>query len=293
MAFIASNARLGLVDLSTVTNLIGTPFTAGNVLPSVTLEPQLGETCTGWDANLGGGEFAYFKCAGTVVASQTISSITISAQTTTGNITTATATVTTASAHGLTLGANSVTITGAVPNGYNGTYQVVTVPTTTTFTYTISYNNSQNLSTNIIPTISATTVGTYVAGIGAGAVCELAYSLANGYLTITATPWTGTTIQGKPLYVALNNMAPNYYGWFQYEGAAIAVVNGTITVNGPLYWQANGTVSNTAVASKQFVSATAASLVSSVIGQGSTAVTLPAYQAVVFVNSPTSQDAIT
>ena len=282
MAFIASNARLGLVDLSTVTNTIGTPFSAGSQLPSVTLEPQLGETCTGWDPNLGGGEFSYFKVAATVVASQTISSITIS-----GN----TATVTTASAHGLVLGANSVTITGAVPTGYNGTFQLQTVGSTTTFTYTIP--NPPSTGGPAVPTVSATTVGTYVAGIGAGAVCELAYALSGGYLTITATPWTGTTIQGKPLYVALNNMAPGYYGWFQYEGAAITVVNGTITVNGPVYWQSNGTVSNTAVASKQMVSATAATLVSSVIGQGNAAVTLPAYQAVVFMNSPSSQDAIT
>lgn len=273
MAFIASNARLGLVDLSIVSNTLGTPGISQ--LPSVTLEPQLGETCTGWDPNLGGGEFAYFKCAATVVAAQTISSITISGTT---------ATVTTGSAHGLILGANSVNLAGVVPTGYNGLYQLVTVPTTTTFTITIPTGT---------PTVSATTVGTYVAGIGAGAVCELAYSLSAGYLTITATPWTGTTVQGKPLYVSLNNMLPGYFGWFQYEGAAITVVNGTITVGNPVFWQANGTLSNTAVASKQMVAATAASLVSSTIGQGSAAFALPAYQALVFMNSPSSQDAIT
>lgn len=282
MAYIGSIPRLGEVDLSTVVQP-GNPGTPGvGGLPAVTLESQLGEIICGYDDNLGGGEFMYVKCATTVVAAQTISSITIS-----GN----TATLTTASAHGLTVGASSITVTGAVPNGYNGTYQVVTSGSTTTLTYTIPAATSTNGI--VVPTVSATTVGTYVAGIGAGAVCELAYSLASGFLTITATPWTGTTIQGKPLGVALANIPATYYGYLQVQGAAVTVTNGTITVNSPVYWQANGTVSNSAVASKQMVSATAASLISSVIGQGNAAVTLPAYQALVFVQYPSSQDAIT
>jgi hypothetical protein len=93
--------------------------------------------------------------------------------------------------------------------------------------------------------------------------------------------------------VALNNMGPSYYGWFQVEGAAVVVTSGTITVGNALYWQANGTVSNTGVASKQIVGATAASLISSVIGQGSSAVTLTAIQAIAFLDRPTSQPAIT
>lgn len=276
MAYVASNPRLGIVDLSSVVVPPNPGVPGISALPAVTLEPQLGEVVTGWDPNLGGGEFAYFKVAATVVAAQTISSITISGTT---------ATVTTGSAHGLTLGSNSVTITGAAPSGYNVTNAtVVTVPSSTTFTYSIPTNT---------PTISATSVGAYTVGLGAGAVCELAYSLAAGYLTITATPWTGTTVQGKPLSVALNNMGAGTYGWFQIEGATITVVNGTITVGNPVYWQSNGTLSNTGVASKQMVNATAASLVSSVIGQGNAAVTLPAYQALVFVDRPFAQGAIT
>jgi hypothetical protein len=47
------------------------------------------------------------------------------------------ATVTTASAHGLRVG-DYVTISGAVETAYNGTVQIATVPTTTTFTYTVA-----------------------------------------------------------------------------------------------------------------------------------------------------------
>lgn len=57
MTFKCSNPRLGVVDISTTTTIA--PGT-GN-LPSVVLEPQLGEVVTGWDPYLGGGEFIYLK----------------------------------------------------------------------------------------------------------------------------------------------------------------------------------------------------------------------------------------
>ena len=83
---------------------------------------------------------------------QTISSIT--------RVTT-TATLTTASAHNLTTG-TFVTVSGAVPVEYNGTFSI-TVVDTTSFTYTM-------LST---PSGSASTVGSYLVGkwsqIGGGA----------------------------------------------------------------------------------------------------------------------------
>jgi len=59
------------------------------------------------------------------------------------------ATLTTSSAHGLVTG-NQITITGASPAAYNGTF-VITVTGTTTFTYTMASTPSTN----------ATTVGTY------------------------------------------------------------------------------------------------------------------------------------
>lgn len=48
-----------------------------------------------------------------------------------------TATLTTSSAHGLKRG-DYVTIAGATPSAYNGTFMVESVPSTTTFTYTLA-----------------------------------------------------------------------------------------------------------------------------------------------------------
>jgi hypothetical protein len=79
----------------------------------------------------------------TTTTAQTISSITRGG---TGNLT---ATLTTASAHGLITG-NRVTITGATPTEFNGTY-VITVTGATTFTYTMATAPSGN----------ATVMGTY------------------------------------------------------------------------------------------------------------------------------------
>ena len=191
MAYVASTTRIGIVDLASVAVTLGTP--GNSQLPSVTLEPQLGEIATGWDPNLGGGEFMYLKAAGTIAQ------------------------------------------------------------------YT---------------------------------VCELSYSLAAGYLTITATPWAGTALSGKPLCVALNAMTVNQYSWFQIQGSAIAVTNGTDAV-GPVYFQASGVVSSAAVISKQIINATIAVTHGAVIGQGSTAITLSGTQAILFINRPCAQGAIT
>ena len=83
---------------------------------------------------------------------QTISTITNS---------TTTATLTTATAHNLTTG-TFVTVSGAIPSAYNGTFSI-TVTGTDTFTYTMLTN----------PAASASTVGSYIVGswgqIGGGA----------------------------------------------------------------------------------------------------------------------------
>lgn len=65
MAYSASTARLGIVDLNAVVTTLGSPG-IGN-LPSVTTEPQLGEIVTGWDTSLGGGEFIFLAVPTTTV----------------------------------------------------------------------------------------------------------------------------------------------------------------------------------------------------------------------------------
>ena len=84
----------------------------------------------------------WYKMATTTTA-QTISTITRGG---TGNLT---ATLTTASPHGLVTG-NRVTVSGAIPTEFNGTYRI-TVTGASTFTYTMATAPSGN----------ATTVGTY------------------------------------------------------------------------------------------------------------------------------------
>ena len=79
----------------------------------------------------------------TTSTAQTISTITRGG---TGNLT---ATLTTAVAHGLVTG-NTVTVAGAVPAQFNGTYRI-TVTNATTFTYTMA----------TAPSGDASTVGTY------------------------------------------------------------------------------------------------------------------------------------
>jgi hypothetical protein len=90
--------------------------------------------CNGADAVQIYDGTAWFKVATTTTA-QTILTITNS---------TTTATLTTAAAHGLMTG-NRVTITGATPAAYNGTF-VITVTGTTTFTYTMLSNPGGNAS---------------------------------------------------------------------------------------------------------------------------------------------------
>lgn len=83
---------------------------------------------------------SYWFFIATTGTGQTISTITHS---------TTTATVTTASAHGLITG-NQITVTGASPAEYNGTFKI-TVTGATTFTYVMAS----------APATDATTVGTY------------------------------------------------------------------------------------------------------------------------------------
>lgn len=59
------------------------------------------------------------------------------------------ATITTGTAHGFTVGTN-VVISGVTPLGYNGTYTILTVPTTTTFTYTSTTTGAQTVAGTVI-----------------------------------------------------------------------------------------------------------------------------------------------
>lgn len=70
----------------------------------------------------------------------------------------AVATLTTASAHGLITG-NQITVAGAVPTAYNGTY-VITVTSPTTFTYTMASTPASNATT-----VGSYTIAAYITGV--------------------------------------------------------------------------------------------------------------------------------
>lgn len=71
--WVATKPVAGMVNLMDVTADpgLGTPGNAA--LPSVTLAPQFGEIVTGWEPNLGSGEFIYLKGAASLNAGDVVS----------------------------------------------------------------------------------------------------------------------------------------------------------------------------------------------------------------------------
>jgi len=143
------------------------------------------------------------------IAGQTISTITFA---------TTTATLTTSSAHGLSTG-NIVTVSGASPSNYNGTFSI-TVTGSTTFTYVMA----------TAPSINAATVGTYTSGSwqtslvnSATAVGQVPFSTDGSTFTPTAKIVSATT-QTAPF------TAPNTYA--DFTGIPSWVKRITVMFNG-------------------------------------------------------------
>ena len=160
--------------------------------------------CNGADATLIYDGTAWFKVASTTTA-QTISSITNSGTT---------ATLTTASAHGLATG-NRVTISGATPSAYNGTF-VITVTGATTFTYTMLSN----------PGGAASVVGTYT---------------VIGITGVSSSTFVNVNLFKERLYFTENNTLKCWYlDVKSIGGPATALDFGSIARNGG-FLQAMGT----------------------------------------------------
>ncbi|MGN6124700.1 MAG: hypothetical protein ACTHOJ_17285 [Sphingomonas oligoaromativorans] len=137
------------------------------------------------------------------------------------------------------------------------------------------------------------TYAQFGAGITAGTVCEFTPTLVSGRIVLTATPWTGTANSGRKLGVAVATGANGQWGWFQVDGPAIVNVSASPTVNAAAYWQANGVVSSTGVASKQACGMVFATASGVTLGSGSGATVLSATQAVALLCRPEAQGAIT
>lgn len=107
--------------------------------------------------------------------------------------TTNVATVTTATVHGLRVG-NTITVIGATPAAYNGTFVVASVPTTTSFTYTMLSDPGVGASASV--------VGSYTTIMGS-------YTLTNGQnaYTVVVAPMhhsTGSAIDWSSDRVTCN-----------------------------------------------------------------------------------------
>lgn len=137
------------------------------------------------------------------------------------------------------------------------------------------------------------------AGVVAGSVVEI----LPGTITIGSSVvamlgvqlWQGGANKGKTLAVALAAVASGSFGWFQVRGMALVNTQGSQTAGDPAYWQANGIISSTGVASKQMVSAQNVLPEGSNFGQAVSGVvpTLSATQGVYYISDPNSQGAIT
>lgn len=130
-----------------------------------------------------------------------------------------------------------------------------------------------------------------VATITAGQTVEFVCSQDAGYsMILGAQPWQGAANSGKELGVAVVGMASGQWGWFQIEGNAIVACSGAPAVNAPVYWQANGVVSGTVVASKHMLGAQFATTNNPTVnGRGA----LGAGFAVAYISRPCAQGAIT
>lgn len=125
--------------------------------------------------------------------------------------------------------------------------------------------------------------------IAAGTVVEITPSLSGGIVISSATAWAGTANSGRPLAVAVASGVAGQWGWFQVGGNAICTVSGTPAAGNPAYWQAAGVISPTSVNGKQALGAVFATANSVTVGK----TTLASTQAVVQLNRPTAQGAIT
>jgi hypothetical protein len=127
----------------------------------------------------------------------------------------------------------------------------------------------------------------------AGQWVMLLPTLVAGQIVMSAALWTGVAVTGQPIGIVAAGGAIGQWGWVQVQGNAISAVSGSPTAGGPVYWQANGVVSSTVVASKQAVNAQFATTNNPTIGTGAAAAALGAGFAVVTLNRPNAQAAIT
>ncbi len=234
---------------------------------------------------------------GGTASGQTVNSATISGQV---------ATITTASAHGLVVG-QPVNMTGFTPSQFNGSYAVVSVPTTTTFTVQLPVTNLpannatvQGSYTYYAGTVTGQTVSSItVAGTTATLTTSSAHGLQVGDSILVSGATGNTSVNGQWTVGAVTSTTV-----VTYTGSTITtgvVTGGTYIVNSPAvngqaYYAGNGSASGVIVASKHLLSsqwAVGTSIVAGQLGSTSQGRTLKAWEAVLWIGRPTAQGAIT
>ncbi|UUX38881.1 hypothetical protein NTJ56_08780 [Burkholderia contaminans] len=129
--------------------------------------------------------------------------------------------------------------------------------------------------------------------IAVGDVVQFNQALTSGVIQNQAVKWAGTANSGDVLGVALTALTANQWGWFQITGNAIANVSGAPVAGNPVFWQASGVVSPTAVAGKQVIGAKFATAPGITLGSGAGAIVLSGTQAVILLERPNVQTQIT
>ena len=189
-----------------ITGVSGATFTytsTGAVAPTSTTN----STATGWNAN------------NTIYLPTAVSAATISNAS--WNVGTDLVTVTTSAAHNLQAG-QLVTIAGVTPSSYNGTFVILSVPTSTTFTYGLLADP-----------------GTYTSG-GTAQVDQAAFTEGG---TATTSSYVTNSVDGHSLEIAGNDAAP---------GTSLSSAQSVVAVVGP-----DGSVNDSTLISSQVGSARA------------------------------------
>jgi hypothetical protein len=210
-------------------------------------------------------------------------------------------TMTTAAAHGRSVG-DQITISGATPAQYNGTFVVLSVPTSTTLTF--------SLSPQYMPTTNYVSGGsyTYLAGPVTG-------QTVTG-ISLSGTAATVTTSSNHNLQVGDTVVIANATGVTGVNGTWVVTVGGTTTfqfattltgsvtgsptytvtspgVNNLAYYSSKGTASSVLVAGKHLLGGQWGTGTGATLSSGKSAVVLPAWQAVLYIGRASGQGSIT
>lgn len=145
LAYITSSSAVAITDYRKLVTSVNGVYIYDSTLTGVS-QPTLPEGSLSYNTNTN--TLQYYTAAAAAGSGTTISSLYAA---TTGGATTAAsgtgtvATITTTSAHGLSVG-DTVVVSGVTPTGYNGTFIVTAVPSTTQFSYLDSATGSQTIA---------------------------------------------------------------------------------------------------------------------------------------------------